>query len=57
MKRQDATPQDIRRMTREIQDGWTRQQEWNRAGFPTKRWRVPVVPVGELAAAIVVIDA
>jgi hypothetical protein len=47
------SPHEIRRLAAAIQATWTPRQRWSRAGKPTRRWKVPVVPLAELAAAAV----
>lgn len=51
MTRTPPSPQEIRLLAADIQATWTRRQEWRRAGRPSRRWSVPVVPLAEMAAA------
>ena len=50
MTRIPPSPQEILKRAEEIQSYWTARQRWRRAGRPSRRWTVPVVPLAELAA-------
>ena len=49
----NPTHDEIRERCREIRRHWDRRERWKRAGKPNPRpWKVPLVNVGEIAAAM-----
>ena len=48
----NPTPEEIRNRCHDIQETWNRRERWKRTGKPIPRpWTVPIIRVGEIAAA------